>query len=483
MFSFVTKLLDDFLNNTTQYRLVLYVLIALVLQGVLFSFLGILPNSGWNLILSTLFLISVSWLTNTAFAKIVKAPTNLESVYISALILSLIISPAHTPKEWVLLAAAAVLAMASKYVIALHKKHIFNPAAAGIFLTSLLFGSFADWWVGTFAMLPLVTVGGLLILRKLGRLGLFVSFIVGAALMLLLRNDIKSFYVFNTPWLFFASVMLTEPLTTPPQKKWQLIYGGLVGMLFYSPIGAIIPEMALLGGNIWSYLVNPKYKWRLTLTKKTQIAPDMDEFTFSFYNKINFQPGQYLELTLPQAKPDSRGSRRYFTIASSPTENNILFGIKFYPHGSSFKKQLSQLPIGSSLLAGQLAGDFLLPNDSSQKLVFIAGGIGITPFRSMVKYLQDTNQSRDIVLLYSNKTDAEAVYKDIFTHGIKAIYVATETQGRISSEFIQQQIPDFKERKFYLSGPHSLVKAFEENLGGLGVGRQNIVTDFFPGYT
>ena len=86
------------------------------------------------------------------------------------------------------------------------------------------------------------------------------------------------------------------------------------------------------------------------------------------------------------------------------------------------------------MIAGQIAGDFTLPDDPEQKLVFIAGGIGITPFRSMLKYLLDTNQRRDIVLLYANKTANEIAYKDILSEaqtklGIQVFYTLTDTEA------------------------------------------------------
>ncbi len=137
------------------------------------------------------------------------------------------------------------------------------------------------------------------------------------------------------------------------------------------------------------------------------------------------------------------------------------------------------------LVASQLAGEFTLPKDLNKKLCFIAGGIGITPFRSMIKFLLDTNQKRDITLLFSNKTELDIVYKDIFDQaflklGIKTVYVNTDKMGFIDEMMIREQVFDFKDRTFYISGPHSMIDAFEKTLKNLGV--KNIKVDFFPGY-
>ena len=134
------RYIDDFLNRITMYRLILFFLLALLGIAAIFCFLGILPYSPTALIAATIFITAVCWLTNTVFAKIYKVQTNIESVYITALILALIISP---PKAGNYLASLAiliwapVLAIASKYILVIKKKHIFNPAALSVALTGL----------------------------------------------------------------------------------------------------------------------------------------------------------------------------------------------------------------------------------------------------------------------------------------------------------------------------------------------------------
>ncbi len=477
-----------------MYRLVLYCLGAIFFVALILSFLNLLPFSPAALLFSITLLGIVGWLTNTIFAEIYHSPTNLESVYISALILALILPPAKDLNSLFLLFWAAVLTMASKFILAIHKKHIFNPVVVAMCITAITGVGSANWWVGQKLLLPIAVITSFLIIRKINKLGMILGFLITSATTIVVLNLLKGFGVqatltkvfFDTPWIFFAGVMLTEPLTTPPGKLWRLVYGVLVGFLF-SPqlhLGQFntTPESALLIGNVMSYLVSPKNKWLLTLVEKIQIGPQMWDYVFKADTPIKFKPGHYLELTLAQKRPDSRGSRRYLTIASSPTENNIRFGIKFYEPGSSFKQQLKLLQPGEQLLAGQLSGDFLLPKDKKQKLAFIAGGIGITPFRSMVKYLADNNEKRDIVLIYSNKSEDEIIYKDVFENNVRTIYINTQIQGRLTTEQIEQYIPDFAQRKFYLSGPHSMVSAFEKNVAKLGLGSESIITDFFPGF-
>jgi ferredoxin-NADP reductase len=256
------------------------------------------------------------------------------------------------------------------------------------------------------------------------------------------------------------------------------------------------PELALVIGNLFSYMVSPKRKMLLTLKEKVHIGKDLYNFVFTPDKKLAFQAGQYLEWTLGQKKSDSRGNRRYFTVASSPMEPDVIMGVKFYKPASSFKQTLFNLPLGGKILAGQLAGDFTLPTDLRQKFVFIAGGIGITPFRSIIQSLIDANQKRDIVLFYSNKTADEIVYDDVFDKaaaqlGIRTIYTLTDPgvptswkgkTGFVNEQMIKDEVPDYQERSFYISGPHGMVTAFEDALSKMKVSRSQIKIDFFPGY-
>lgn len=503
------RFIDDFLNNITMYRLVLYDLIILIVVAAVFSLFGILPYNFFAFIFSVGFLIILCYLTNNIFAKTFGAVPNVESVYISALILALIISPANSFHDLIFLGWAAVWAMASKYIFAISKKHIFNPAAFAVTLTAFVINQSATWWVGNLPMLPFILAGGVLVVRKIRRFDLVATFILTAVVVilgtsLLKGNDlilVLQKAVFYSPLLFFAFVMLTEPLTAPGTKRLQVFYGALVGFLFAPQVhlGSFYttPEVSLLIGNIFSYIVSPKERLILKLKEKIRIASGIYDFVFVPDKKMAFLPGQYMEWTLGHPHPDSRGNRRYFTLASSPSEDNLRIGVKFYEASSSFKKSLLVASDETKIIASQLTGDFVLPENPDVKCVFIAGGIGITPFRSMIKYLLDTRQKRSIVLFYANRTISEIVYADIFDKaqkelGIKTIYTLTDKNnlpsgwtgmaGHIDAQAISKEVPDYKERVFYLSGPHSMVTSFEKVLAAMEIKRGQIKTDFFPGY-
>ncbi len=502
------RLIDYYLNRITMYRLVFYVLIVFLAAAVVYGFFGMVPFNPLAIIESTLILVIVSWITNYIFAKVFETPANVESVYITALILALIITPANSFHSVILLCWAAVLSMASKFILSLHRKHIFNPAAIAVVLTALGVNLPASWWVGSAEMMPFVLIGGLLIVRKIQREDMiFTFFITVISLSLLLGFgrgsdllQILNQLVLHSSMLFFAFLMLTEPLTMPTRKKQQLIYAGIVGVLFLPQMHVFsiysTPELTLIIGNIFAYIVSPKTKLFLRVKEIVEVAPGVVDFVFLPKHKVAYLPGQYMEWTLAHDDTDSRGNRRYFTLASSPTEPTIRLGVKFYKKQSSYKHALKDMKENTLIVAHRLAGDFVLPEDKKEKLVFIGGGIGITPFRSMVKYLSDKNEKRDIVLLYSNKTADEIAYKEIFDEAekticIKTVYTVTDHEnlsnewkgrvGRIGSQLLQEEVPDYRERTFYLSGTNQMVTALEAVLKDMGVHTNKIKKDFFPG--
>lgn len=501
--------IDNFLNKITMYRLVLYFLTALVGIAVILSAAGVLPYHPLMIILSLGFLVAVSYAANAIFAKVFRAHTNIESFYITAFILALIITPPDSLSDtryFIFMAWAAVWAMASKFIFAIHKKHVFNPAAFAVVLTALTLHQNASWWVGTTWMMPFVLAGGLLVVRKLRRADLAFTFI-GASLAVTLALHAASLAeapavlwraLATSPLLFFAFVMFTEPLTTPPTRNLRTAYGILTALV-YDPlvhIGGLYstPELALLAGNVFSYLVSPKKKLLLRLKEKKEIARDTYSFAFASDTAFPFRPGQYLEWTLRRQRPDSRGNRRYFTIASAPEEPGIRLGVKFYPKPSTFKKALLAMRPGDEIVAGQLAGDFTLPRDRAQKLCFIAGGIGITPFESMLGHLLRRGEKRDIAMFYSNRTVEDIAYEDTLDRaerelGVRTVHTVADPvpgwqgeSGFLSGDILRKHMPDWRERMYYISGPRSLVAAFEKTLSQMGIHRSRIKVDFFPGF-
>ena len=506
------KLIDYWLNKITMYKLTLYYLVGLIGVAAVLGWFGFLQFSPSDIILSTLILVVVCSVANYLLAKMFKAVTNVESVFITALILALII-PTKLPMNLGFLVVVGVLAMAAKYLLTIEKRHIFNPVAVSVVAISLLSPQHAaTWWIGTPLMLPFVVVGGFLLLRKLQRWNMVLIFlatyllIIGAGSFLVNGSFLPVVSLWQKSILysavfFFSFVMLTEPLTSPSTQRQRGYYSVVTALFFATPqlrfiaIG-LTPEMALCLGNIFAYLISPNYRLNLVLASKIQLSADTFLFGFKKPIDFNFTPGQYMEWTLPHKKPDSRGNRRYFSISSSPTENEISMTVKFYDKASSYKSELFNLQSSKQVVAAQVAGDFVLPKNLKTPLALIAGGVGIAPFRSMIQYIIDKNLQTNIVLLYTNRTKADILFSDIFKraeiNGVKTIYNLTDAQnvpadwqgstGYITAEKIQGLIPDYKARFYYLSGPQLMVQNFEDALLKAEIAKKQIKTDFFPGY-
>lgn len=493
-----------------MYQAMLWVLRVLIAAAVILSFFGVLTYVWWHILVSMVLFLVFCWAANQLFGKIFGVKPNYESQYITAEILTLIVGPLDPFQGWWVIFLISFLAMASKYILVYNKRHIFNPAAFGVLASALLIEQGASWWIGGWYMLPFVVLGGLFVARKLRWFHLIISFMVTymAALtisLLLQGTNLAMLWVVLQSTLayssviFFATVMLVEPLTAPRTKNLRIVYGAIVAVvmvvlpIMFPTYGYSI-ETSLLIGNLLAFALTARHgRHILKFREKMQEAKDTYSLWFEPTESFDFIPGQYLEWTLSHPKNDSRGVRRFFSIASSPTEKRIRLVTKTNPKLSTFKQALLAMKNGDEITVSSLEGEFTLPKNED-KLVFIAGGVGITPFLSMLQYLLDKNITRDIVLYYANKTADEIGFKNLFEEakrvGVKTVYVVTENPpqgwagetGFITPEMIQKLTPDWKGRTFYVSGPEPMVMAYEKMLAKMNLPRRQIKRDYFPGY-
>lgn len=501
--------LDNLLNKVTMYRLMLYYLVVLFSLAIIFS-LKFLPYNPVDLLESGFYVVFLSFVINWLIAKSFKLRPNFESQFITGLILALIVGPLPLFKNLLFLTVVAALAMVSKYIITYKKQHIFNPAAFAVTITAAAMGQGASWWIGSPLMLPFIAVMGLVMSRKLRRFHLVLSFVISYAVSLSvfsfnsvgasgILNLLQSAFL-SPPLLFFTFVMLTEPITSPADRRMRIYFGLFTGFIYaifstYFTVSYTL-ELALISSNLVFRIVSFSEKYDLILQQKKEIAHTIWEFIFEPTRKFSFIPGQYLEWTVPHSHTDSRGNRRYFTIASSPTEKNLRLTVKIpVDKPSSYKNALKNLKTGDSIFATNLEGEFVLNKDTDQKYVFIAGGIGVTPFISFVKNALDKNQKIPGVLFYIAHDVSEFVYKDLFATaekkiGLKVIYVLGENPpkgwngevGRLSEEMIKKHLSDFESPIYYISGPQPMVMAYEDLLQKIGNGNIKYKADFFPGY-
>jgi len=229
------------------------------------------------------------------------------------------------------------------------------------------------------------------------------------------------------------------------------------------------------------------------LVDKQHEAENVTSFLFEPEAPIAYQAGQYLRYTLPHPDADDRGIARTFTIASFPTEPTIRISTRLSAPPSSFKQALARLEPDAMLQASGPNGRFVY-TETDQPAVFIAGGIGITPFRSILGDLCARGVRASVVLLYSNRTSDvpfRAFLDDLGRVWPELHIVYTVTQpsqdwhgptGRIDAAFITRHTRDLPQPLFLVSGPTGLVQAMRAVLAEIEVDTSRVKYEAFPGY-
>lgn len=486
------KRLQRILDSVTSYRLVLYALIFLVVCALGLRVFGIFDYSSPGILVGSLALLLVTaFSSNWLLGKLYKVAVNHESAIITALILFFVLSDPSSPIEWAGLSFAAVAAMASKYIITWRSSLIFNPAAFGVLVVSLMEIGNGAWWIADKSLFIPMLIVGYLVLMKLRRFELFLAFLLPALILIVIQSspDTSLFSATVTavtlyPLLFLGIIMLTEPATMPGTRNKRLLYGALVGVLFASNVNfgfiEASPHAALLTGNIFALLIYARSSGRLKLVAKKQLTPTTYEFAFEPNQPIKHQAGQYMELTLPNVRLDSRGNRRTFTISSSPRDKLIRTAVKFYNPSTAFKAKLAALKVGDEVIGNHVAGDFTLPKDRRIPVVFVAGGIGITPFIAMLKEASAGGQKPPIALYYFVADKSEVAYKEVL-ESAQAMGATVEIRAEKGARFTEQDMRKHANgAHFYLSGPPGLVNNYKHQLQNLGIKKVHI--DYFTGY-
>lgn len=219
--------------------------------------------------------------------------------------------------------------------------------------------------------------------------------------------------------------------------------------------------------------------------EKKQVAKNTYSFFFETSEKFRFNPGQFIELTLPILKSENT---HWFSLSSSPTEELIAITTKISNNASTYKNELNNLKINEKVIMSSPMGDFVLPKNINKPLFFVAIGIGVTPFRSMIKYLADTREQRQISLLYSIKDIEYLAFEEVLStqkNYQKIIQNPPKNwqglSGRLTAKKIFKMLNNQNETIF-LSGPETLVEKLTKDLIAMGVDQNMIQTDYFLGY-
>ena len=237
--------------------------------------------------------------------------------------------------------------------------------------------------------------------------------------------------------------------------------------------------------------------YQSTLLGRTEVAEGTMAFQFEKPKGFVCKAGQYIDLTLLDSQPgSSTGVTHTFSIASCPSDEEILVTTRM--RNTLFKQALSTLPIGSGARIEGPMGSFSLHNNTARPAVFLAGGIGITPFLSMVSHATAEKLRHPIVLFYANRYLEDAAFIDALWKLERANprfrFVPTLTRtannnggwkgktGYISSEMLSTHIGTLRGPIYYIAGPPTMVAATRRTLSEVGVDEDDIRTEEFAGY-
>lgn len=238
---------------------------------------------------------------------------------------------------------------------------------------------------------------------------------------------------------------------------------------------------------------------KLKLVDKRSEAKDTKSFFWKTEKKVVYLPGQFFYFTLPKLLyHDPRGATRHFTLSSSSTEGATIRFTTKMRKDSGYKKTLGELEIGSHIAGEGPNGTFILDENEPGPHVFLAGGIGITPFRSMIKYAYDKGLKEQLHLIYANSTPEEIAFKKEFDELAKKMsnfdvdYTISRPDGslirwkgltgRIDEKMITHLTSHLSSPTFWICGPPAMVDAMEKTLGKLKVTSDKVRSEKFSGY-
>jgi ferredoxin-NADP reductase len=234
---------------------------------------------------------------------------------------------------------------------------------------------------------------------------------------------------------------------------------------------------------------------RATIKEKREVAKGTLMVVFDLHGQeVDFTAGQYFWVELPdRGHQDERGLRRHISVVTSPTERGVL-GLATRLRDTAFKKTLAELEVGDEVDVEEPKGSYLLPEDTDREYAFLAGGIGITVFRSMLRYIADEGLPHRITLVCSNRDRESTPFLDELEElerripGLRVVLTMTQDSGwdgesrRVDAAMLRDHLGDLDAYTFYAAGPPGMVKGVEAMLKEAGVEEERIRPGSFAGY-
>jgi ferredoxin-NADP reductase len=212
-------------------------------------------------------------------------------------------------------------------------------------------------------------------------------------------------------------------------------------------------------------------------------ADNIYTFHFNLKGSFDYLAGQYVEVSMPGEINVTINGDRWYTLSSSPSEKFISFTTRFDKVISDFKNRLLKLQKGDEITISEPIGDFVLPIDKTLPLVFISGGIGITPVRSIIKYLLDKNEDRKVTLHYLAKNSDSLIFSELFKQYNMQFQTIITSEYKLDIEALVNNLwKNNPESLFFVSGPQTMVENYVDVISSKFDDAQ-IVMDYFPGYS
>jgi ferredoxin-NADP reductase len=224
--------------------------------------------------------------------------------------------------------------------------------------------------------------------------------------------------------------------------------------------------------------------YHATIIDRKVVAEDTLEVSFKRPEDFSFLAGQYIQLGVSQLLyPDIKGVSRTFSIASSPYDQERI-SVAFRDTGSGFKRTLKELPFGAPVNIEGAHGFFTLPQELASPVVFIAGGIGITPFLSMIRFADEKELASPMTLLYANRSKESAAYLDELQTiaNRNKDFILKNRFGKIDEEFMRQDVKNMEQSVWYIAGPPAMVTYARNALFLLGIEDSRVHCEEFAGY-
>ena len=221
-----------------------------------------------------------------------------------------------------------------------------------------------------------------------------------------------------------------------------------------------------------------------TVTGRKQVAEDTVEVSFKRPEDFSFKAGQYIQVCVPELLyPDAKGGSRVFSISSSPLDKNKI-SIVFRDTGSGFKRTLVELPADTRVKIEGPHGFLTLPENPLLPLVFVAGGIGVAPYLSMIRFAAASSYGFPMMLLYANHNKERAAYLNELQRlaSQSKCFSLRSKFGRIDDQFILHNVKDVRQCTWYLAGPPAMVDYTRNLLSLLGADNGQVHYEEFTGY-